>query len=51
MVAADAGRRAAKLAEDHGLAADVVRDAEAAVSDRAGCLGLPPGGPPRTPTG
>ena len=34
-VAADAGRRAAKLAEAHGLAADVVRDAEAAANDAA----------------
>jgi hypothetical protein len=34
-VAADAGRRAAKLAEAQGLAADVVRDAEAAANDAA----------------
>src|SRR5215472_5039562 len=34
-VAADAGRRAAKLAEAHGLATDVVRDAEAAANDAA----------------
>lgn len=34
-VAADAGRRAAKLAKAHDLAADVVRDAEAAANDAA----------------
>ncbi len=34
-VATDAGRRAAKLAEAHGLAVDVVRDAEAAARDAA----------------
>ncbi len=34
-VAADAGRWAAKLAEPFGLAADVVRDAEAAAIDAA----------------
>ena len=34
-VAADPGRRAAKLANAHGLAADVVRDAEAAANDAA----------------
>jgi hypothetical protein len=34
-VAANAGRRAAKLAEAHGLAADVVRDAEAAAREAA----------------
>ncbi len=34
-VAADAGRRAAKLAEAHGLTADVVRDVEAAAHDAA----------------
>jgi hypothetical protein len=34
-IAADAGRRAAKLAKAHDLATDVVRDAEAAANDAA----------------